>query len=205
MKNTKHLIKMPSIGQFRNTIKEVNRQAEYIETQEDGTVIVDRHAKKPTITFIGTVKVHGTNAAICATKDEFWCQSKGNIITQGKDNAGFAFFIETHPDFETISERTKDLCDALRADEVCVYGEWAGKGVQKGVGISEIQKTFYPFGIKYLPQGEEDYIWVTHVDFNLELFTEGLDRITSIFDFGVYNVTIDFNDPIDVVEQNKTR
>ena len=53
----------------------------------------------PTLTFTGTVKVHGTNAAIVRLKDgTIYAQSRSRIITPTSDNAGFAAFVHLNQD-----------------------------------------------------------------------------------------------------------
>ena len=53
----------PSIDQFRQTVKNVVSQAIYVGAgaDADGKIIVDRNLPAPTMKFIGTTKIHGTN------------------------------------------------------------------------------------------------------------------------------------------------
>ena len=198
----KHLIKMPSIGQYNVVVKDIQHQARYAGQDENDEAIFNRSAKLPTLTFKGTVKLHGTNASICMNKDgDLWAQSKGNVITPEKDNAGFAMFLEKHKEYFKLY-----LGDMFKVNpemlEVCVYGEWAGKGIQKGVGISELPKTFYMFGIKFLvdeADGDEDkYKWAKDAELTLGVISKnGPDTIKSIFDFETYEIEIDFENPKD--------
>jgi len=194
----KHLIKMPSIGQYNVVVKDIQHQARYAGQDENDEAIFNRSAKLPTLTFKGTVKLHGTNASVCMNKDgELWAQSKGNIITPEKDNAGFAMFVEKNREHFTLH-----LGDMFKVNpemtEVCVYGEWAGKGIQKGVAISELQKTFYMFGTKFLVQDEDDYRWAKDTELVLSVIAKnGEDTIKSIFDFETYEIEIDFENPKD--------
>ena len=56
--------KYPSIGQYRNVIKEIKDSSSYVGKDEDGNPIFDRTKKAPTLTFTGTTKLHG-----CVYKD----------------------------------------------------------------------------------------------------------------------------------------
>jgi hypothetical protein len=48
------------------------------------------HLPKPTLTFTGKVKLHGTNAAVSLTKMDIGHNLVKTLLTR-KDNAGFAF------------------------------------------------------------------------------------------------------------------
>jgi len=189
----KKLIKMPSISQFRNVVAQVNKDAEYNNT------------KPEIIEFTGTIKTHGTNASVCLNdREDFWAQSKGNIITPEKDNAAFAFFAHQREDH--FRKHLNVLLIGLRTSEVCLYGEWIGRGIQKGVGVSEMDKTFIPFGIKYRVEDTivdgvktPNYEWVKNDDLHiLEIFNTQDERIRSVYDFLTFRVSIDFNDPDDI-------
>lgn len=93
------MYKFPEIEQFRNVIQQVNHRTRYVGKTEDGDPIYDEGpVEMPTLKFRGTVKLHGTNAAIVYTWDMLkfeyvmHAQSRKNIITPMSDNAGFAAF-----------------------------------------------------------------------------------------------------------------
>lgn len=191
----KQFKRFPSIEQFRSVIKQVKDQSSYVGQDEEGKPIFDYTRPLPTITFTGTVKLHGTNAAIGYSKqDGLWCQSRERILSIEKDNAGFAFYVESH------KTELEELFRGIRVnpncyDTVIVYGEWAGGNIQKGVGISNLDKQFYPFYVEYLKGGEVaqvvDYLyggeggWLNNK--HLKMFP-----ITA---FDVYQINIDFNCP----------
>ena len=90
-------ISFPSIEQFRNIVADINRTYNFVGLDENGEAIYDPARPKPVLTFKGTVKLHGTNAGVSFNMLEgMWAQSRENIITPEKDNAGFAFFVETN-------------------------------------------------------------------------------------------------------------
>jgi len=97
----------PKIHQLRNVIENVTHEVQYVGSGEEGKAIYNLSAPKPTLTFKGTVKLHGTNSSICLNAtDGFWVQSRQNIITIENDNADFAAFAEKNKrglDFCTIS------------------------------------------------------------------------------------------------------
>lgn len=192
-------IKMPKIGQFRQTIRDITSKAQFVGLDEAGEAIYDHTVKLPTVRFTGTVKTHGTNASIVIGPDgEIYAQSKSNIITPQNDNAGFAQFVSVNED--NIRFLMRDLKVYLVSEHnvysdsyITVYGEWVGKGIQKGVAVSEIDKKFLPFGVKVTPPegSDEDSYWVesAHTLFSLP------DSIYPVNTFGTYKIDIDFNEP----------
>lgn len=168
--------KFPHIEQFKSAIKQVRDHCKY------------HTMALPKLVFTGTVKLHGTNA--CAglnvqTGERFY-QSRERMIDIKSDNAGFAMWASGSKDLENY---LKNLALCFSAKEtVHIYGEWAGKGVQKGVAISELEKSFYIFGIKI--DGE----WVPLPE---PLIDNGqyFERIHFINNFPSFEVEIDFQYP----------
>lgn len=194
------MVKFPSIEQFRSVVATVLRQYNFAGLDENGDAIYDTTRPKPTLTFKGTVKLHGTNAAVSGNlSDGIWAQSRENIITPEKDNAGFAFFVESNKELFTeliASVFTKNEIDMLE-NTVTIYGEWAGGNIQKGVGITNIEKSFFIFGVKVTPHTttEEDAkvkpaYWV---DYSYLKSPE--NRIFNIDDYPTWIIDIDFNMP----------
>ena len=199
----KRMIKFPSIDQFRTVIKNVNDHASYVGKDDNGIAVFDYLKPKPKLSFYGTVKIHGTNAAICYNEiDGFWVQSRENIITPEKDNFGCAWFCEQNKDawLRIIEELVQEHELDLSKQTVTIYFEWAGKGIQKGVGISEIEKSAFIFSeFKVSPideNSEEKSYWLpTCTTGGQRLFnvsnTEA--RIYNICDFKTFDIEIDFN------------
>lgn len=196
----KKMIKFPSIEQFRSVVATVLRQYNFAGLDENGDAIYDTTRPKPTLTFKGTVKLHGTNAAVSGNlSDGIWAQSRENIITPEKDNAGFAFFVESNKELFTeliASVFTKNEIDMLE-NTVTIYGEWAGGNIQKGVGITNIEKSFFIFGVKVTPHTtteEEAKVKSAYwVDYSYLKSPE--NRIFNIDDYPTWTIDIDFNMP----------
>jgi hypothetical protein len=196
----KKMIKFPSIEQFRTIIATVLRQYNFAGLDENGDAIYDTTKPKPTLTFKGTVKLHGTNAAVSGNlSDGIWAQSRENIITPEKDNAGFAFFVESNKELFTeliATVFTKNEIDMLE-NTVTIYGEWAGGNIQKGVGVTNIEKSFFIFGVKVTPHTtteEEAKVKPAYwVDYSYLKSPE--NRIFNIDDYQTWTMDIDFNMP----------
>ena len=201
-------INFPSIEQFRNIVANVNRSFNFVGLDEQGEAIYDHNKMKPTLTFKGTVKLHGTNAGICFNSENgLWVQSGENIITPEQDNAGFAFFVESTKDvfntlFDMIAKRSGI---DTKTNTISIYGEWCGGNIQKGVGITNLPKSFFIFGVKITPHVDPNDLeavkanpayWVDHSDLgNSEV------KIYNIMDFPTWEMEIDFNYP--EMSQNK--
>jgi hypothetical protein len=192
-------ISFPSIEQFRNVVATINRQSTFVGLDENGEPIYDHNKIKPTLKFKGTVKLHGTNAGVCQNNiDGIWIQSRENIITPESDNAGFAFFVEGNKDiFAMLFSQIASKNDIGPNDTISIYGEWAGGNIQKGVGITNLPKSFFIFGVKITPHVETDEerkkspaYWV---DYSYLRAPE--QKIYNIDDYQTYEMEINFNEP----------
>ena len=197
----KKMIKFPSIEQFRTVVSNVNRHFNFVGLDENGEAIYDPTLPKPTITFKGTVKIHGTNAAVSYNAKELWAQSRENIITPEKDNAGFAFFVESNKEafyelFAQVMDKTIPWPDPYK-NTITIYGEWAGGNIQKGVGVCNLPKSFFIFGVKITPHTETEEELKANpaywVDYTYLRAPE--HNIYNIDDYPTYSIDIDFNMP----------
>jgi len=169
--------KYSSIEQFRNVIHDVKAQHDYKGKDENGDAIRLHDTPYPVLDFKGRVKLHGTNAAAVKYKDRIEFQSRENVLTITKDNAGFCM---------AMSGKNLDfLFDGIEFnDYIAVYGEWCGQSIQKGVAISQLPKMFVIFGYKI------DDVWIDKIVHDNE---QGIYHIEQ---FPTWDITIDFNDPL---------
>ena len=195
----KKMIKWPSIEQFRSVIRNVQHKAQYVRTEVDGTVVMNRAAAMPTLKFEGTVKLHGTNASVVLSPSgEVYAQSRENIITVEKDNAGFARFVEdSKEDFISILRYTHTYNSTLQVSHpyTILYGEWCGGSIQKGVAINQLPKMFVVFGVAF-SDGEGNKVYANRAivqDVTKGGFTK---EIKCIYEFPTYDIDIDFEQPL---------
>jgi hypothetical protein len=189
-------IKFPSINQFRNVIKTIVTRAQYNGYDEiEDHPILDKGAEMPILAFSGTVKLHGTNAAICQDdKGDIWFQSRNNIITAENDNAGFASYMENNvgsANLMRLFEIVKFNNSLDNNYPISIYGEWCGGSIQKGVALNKLDKMFVIFAIKL---GNEDSTWydINHDGFNIDLPEHNIFNITH---YNNFNAEIDFSNP----------
>jgi len=171
----------PSIDQFRQTIREVKSNHDYKGKSEDDSPIYLHDSPYPEIFFEGTVKIHGTNAAVVKYQDRIEYQSRERVLSLTQDNAGFMLAM--------MNKDLNEIFDNYSFDEyIAVYGEWCGQGIQKGVAVSQLPKMFVVFAVKV--DGE----WQ---DFKGIDFEEKLNKIGvySIHQFERYYISVDFNNP----------
>lgn len=157
----------------------------------------------PTITFEGTVKLHGTNAGVRRDHltGELQAQSRENEIFVGKDNAGFAFFVETN----------KDAIKALFVDfpkelDVTLFGEWCGGNIQKSVALNQVAdkhwvlfaaKIHYPIVLaesELLEEDDPNEASAFYYDLPRDLFNHDA-KVYNIYEIPTYEVTVDFLSP----------
>jgi hypothetical protein len=205
------MIAYPETEQFRNVIASVIKHTRRREE--------DRDKQLPVLKFIGTVKLHGTNSAIVYQKNlGHWCQSRNNIITPQKDNAGFAKYIHPLAD-QFFNEYVLPQSPAIRENyeqgrKIVIFGEWCGENIQKNVAICGLPRMFVIFKVrvrveieaaaatteneaaaKENEQEDSKYsFWLDPKDWSHIKWHEKL--IYNIYDFPIYEIDIDFESPI---------
>ncbi len=176
-------------------------------------VCYDLSVRKNHNFFANGVCVHNTNLGFGVHPNgEYWCQSRENIITPEKDNAGSAMFCEANKTtLLAIAENVACLFDpsGMIDDDIVIFGEWCGSGIQKGVALSALPKMFVIFGIATVDSaGEKTYLTrsqVVSVCEELVSLPTGTVPTTSgiycIYYFPWFEMEINFDAPHEV--QNK--
>lgn len=202
----------PSIGQYANIIANVNRKCTYVGKNELDEPLYDPNAIKPVLKFIGTTKLHGTNAGVIIdfANNTIYFESRDTIITPEKDNAGFARFmsqiqeefVNTVIDTFSLTGTDWDPSSELWKDNVfAIYGEWCGGSIQKGVALNQLEKMFVLFGGTIrtretfdnngVPLMSRELDWVPIEDFlKLKLKDK---KVYNIYDYKTWEIIVDFN------------
>lgn len=192
----KQFIGYPKIEQFRNVCKSVEKDSQYKGWDEGKSEpIIDRNALKPVLTFEGTVKSHGTNGAVCFDTEtgEYWIQSRKNIITPEKDNAGFSFWATSNiEEFKNIFKQIEEIYPPSLGDIITIFGEWSGGNIQKGVAISGLDKHFKLFDVS-IGLNNENKTFLNKEQFNQ---LDVGDVLYHTKQFKTYSITIDFNEAL---------
>lgn len=182
-----------SIRQFREVCKQIKMEAEYQGKDEEGKAIYNPLAVKPTLTFTGTVKLHGTNAAVVYSREHgLYAQSRERVITPLSDNAGFAFYVESNREY--FEDRFGFyMAGDPSLDAIIMFGEFAGSNIQRGVGVCNLEKSFFPFQLKYV-RGESESVCLPAAYFERKDKQAEL-KMYPIAAFPTYSIDIDFNNP----------
>lgn len=211
------MISYPETEQFRQVITHVEKTTRRREE--------DRNKPLPVLKFIGTVKLHGTNSALAFNKDKgYWCQSRNNIITPEKDNAGFARHMSPLAE-QFFNEFVLPTSPAIQEQydlgrTIVIFGEWCGGKIQKNVAISGLPTMFVIFKVRVRMDKEivadqaeasnatvddddeatrNDSFWLEPKYWSHLKWHE--KSIYNIFEFQTFEVEIDFETPKSI--QNK--
>lgn len=195
-------ISFGSIKQFKEIITDVKRNCDY-------------HQKPfPKLTYIGSTKLHGSNSGIIFTRktQTIHCQSRERIITPFDDNMNFAKYVQHNVNYFT--SLSKFISERYDCDAVAIFGEWAGKGIQKGVGINDVDKNMYVFEIKLIDQFDEEESEQHSIRLTPNLILDCVEDHAVLFNvvppmhviydktkFPVYEIEIDFANPIHAQNQ----
>lgn len=188
------------IKQFKDIVRDVKHLNNYKGEDENGKPIFEK-SDYPILTFKGTVKLHGTNAGICYTPEKgVIAQKRSSLIGKEQLTAHFGFnqFVQVI-NKEYLTNLMSNLYNnygVTPGSQLILFGEWAGIGVQKNVGISELEKSFYAFDLlEYNPETEEER-WLNISE--TFLGTKEENRISNIHTYETFEVNIDFNVPGEV-------
>jgi len=106
-------------------------------------------ATQPKIVYRAKVKQHGTNCAVQTQSDGIFAQSRAKFLTlPSGDRRGFARWTEDNRSyFETLPHGT------------VTFGEWCGRGVEKGMAVSDPRmegKIFAVFALRHGRSGRSE-------------------------------------------------
>lgn len=146
------------------------------------------------LTFQGTIKIHGSNLGVTRHRGVFTTQSRSTILSNESDNFGFNSWF-TNILSDTVNQQQIDtMFDSISnnpEDIVTIYGEYAGIGIQKNVAISQLERSWYIFGAKV--NGDS-------VPISQQLRVENCTLIRNILDYVTFCVVIDLVNPNESVE-----
>lgn len=108
------------------------------------------------VEYVGTVKLHGTNAGVRRTPDgHLQPQSRNQKVNDG--HFGFWLFVrQREDDINFLIDHTLTINNLPKDTDVTLFGEFIGPGVQKGVAISRLpEKQWVIFGARVTETGEQ--------------------------------------------------
>jgi hypothetical protein len=127
-------------------------------------------------------------------QDGMWVQSRETIIRVGQDKSGFARFVESNADsFMKLINRVYETLGLSSDISIVIYGEWAGKGIQKvnDIAIGQLEKGFFIFDVLIAKPQDAEFIsyWIDCTGLSCQE-----RRIFNINDYDRYAIEVDFGD-----------
>jgi hypothetical protein len=209
------MIKFPSIEPARRVLPRIISDAQFTHIDpETNTPCYDASAPLPVLEFRGTVKLHGSNAAIVQSispdtgENSIHFQSRERILATGKDDLiGFCAYMSGQMKaikniFESILVGLESFVGrSEEIENIAVFGEWCGAAIQKGVALSHLPKMFVIFAVRIIYQGDKPDEWIDMSKLS-ELKDEDA-RIFNILLFPTFTLTINFNKEESIVASRK--
>ncbi|AFI55372.1 hypothetical protein TSMG0089 [Halocynthia phage JM-2012] len=201
----------PKIGEFRKVVKYVTERAQFKGLDSSNKPIFDRSVELPVISYIGTVKMHGTNGRIVLSEDgtiSFHSKESllGYITPSGiwnlvKDNYDFAYTLHQRlPGVIKILNEAKELLGSRLTYPITLSGEWVGSGIAKGSSLSNLpNRSFVIFNVRS-GLTESLLSYVLPIKYLTRLLSKEY-HIYNVTQFKLFQFDIDFNNPLTI--QNK--
>lgn len=99
--------------------------------------------------LFGSIKLHGTNAAIGCSKDQkVWVQGRNRQLTPDMHSYGFAEFALSE-EMQTWIKQQRALYHCPKHLDFIVFGEWCGEKIQAKVAVSKVTRFFAPFIVAF--------------------------------------------------------
>jgi len=149
-------VKWAKIGGLHNVCASVKRCQEFHEEKGSGFEPYNL-AMKEELTYRGKVKLHGMNCGVSITRQGLMRAQSRNMQFDSKD-AKVAQIAYKHEQFFRTIIQHLDKEDYVKGQiaQATVFGEWCGKGVQKGVACSEVDNFFAVFSIQLTTESEAE-------------------------------------------------
>jgi hypothetical protein len=147
-----------------------------------------KEGQSSVMSYKGHIKVHGSNHGIVFNPldGEMYIQGRNRVIHDGNNDVHkFTAFFEEHKGAYTSI--FKELIKITGNNQVVMYGEFAGKQIQPGAGVSEVDPFFYIFGV--LVKDKPSY-WLDVTDHEKTLQRA---RIVNKAMFPTFEAEVDYN------------
>ena len=187
-----NFINFGEIKQFRYVISEIKKNIY-------GNDIKDYSKLLPTITALGSEKIHGTNASICYTKDTnseeiLWVQSRNKIINIDLDNAECVKYVLKNKNewVNLIENLSKEYSINLNDNIIIIYYEWCGEGIQSKSCVSGLQKMAIIFRYFKVVNKNTNESKKIETKINNEWIDNKNVDIYNVMNFPTYEIEIDF-------------
>ena len=204
----------PDINQAAGLIASVNRRWTYTGNDENGDPIYDQTLPRPVLKFVGTTKLHGTNAGVIIDFHNKICyyESRDTVITLENDNAGFVRFmtskinlngkttciqdefIEMVMNYLSSHPDEPDMATDWENSVLAIFGEWCGGSIQAGVALNGMEKMFVVLSATIRTRESTEsrnLTWFSDED--IKKIKLPNSKVLNIYDFKTWEIEIDFN------------
>lgn len=147
------------------------------------------------VDFHGTVKIHGTNISIVFTPSQSWQLHSRNRILSSKYDHYSVYDTFSKLPLHVLLTQVLAISPQKDWNEIVIVGEWAGEGINKGVGVCSLDKFYTIFNIRI------DKKWQDMRVFKTVSLPD--HRIYNVYSFPTFQVTVDFSDLMDVERVDK--
>jgi hypothetical protein len=197
------MIKYPHLEYLRQVVREVKGRTNYAGRDENNEPIFEERTQ-PTLSFLGTVKLHGTNASVVQQPDgTLTCQSRNQDfgVPGEEGHFGFVKFITERQDI--VNQMFASIRNSIKyaADKpIALYGEWVGRGINAGHAVHQLtEKRWVLFVARIKSNGEdkeydEEEIHLSWLVPNFPFNKPSETRIHNIYQYPTYQIDINFND-----------
>lgn len=165
-------LSFPSIESFHNIVKYVGA---YPHAAGNGKV-----------KYRGKIKLHGTNAAVRVCNRSVAAQSRSQIVTVGNDNEGFAAWVGVGVLFWAECGE--------KGSEYTIFGEWCGKGIQKGTAINKIDRKIFAIFAVTIGDTAESSVMLTDPKEITRLLGDNIPDDVYVLPWEGEEFTVDFFD-----------
>lgn len=181
-------VNFPSIYDLHRVYRGVKERAQFVSKDPvTEKVTYDQAKPLPVLQYRGSVKIHGTNAAIVQTPTGIHGQSRENMIHAERDHFDFQANMDKHMgEVELMFSMTRAILgiDPDKECSIALMGEWAGGRVQTKASLAVLPMFFTIAAVNV------DGVWYDMRQFK-DLHSEEA-RIFNTEMFETHHVTIDF-------------
>ena len=211
----KRLVKFNSIEKYDDVVWDLSHMVRFTGKLDlDGNPIYDNTIPLPTLKFMCSEKIHGTNAGVSYTNScGFWVQSKERILEIDNDNQACARFATENQEewMELINSLANEFNIDLDTKIITIYYEWAGGSITGKSALTGLPKSsviFQHFKVSALEptydvnMKETDFIWLetkltnymSHHGAENGIWIENKDvGIYNIMNSKYWEIEVDFN------------
>lgn len=193
----KRLVKFNSIEKYDDVVWDLSHMVRFTGKLDlDGNPIYDNTIPLPTLKFMCSEKIHGTNAGVSYTNScGFWVQSKERILEIDNDNQACARFATENQEewMELINSLANEFNIDLDTKIITIYYEWAGGSITGKSALTGLPKSsviFQHFKVSALEptydvnMKETDFIWLETCLTDVDPIKEWIENK----DIGIYNI-----------------